>query len=126
MPTPTTSGDSSAAANESSTDLDGLFPLIVATAQRLTSKYPKRHGAFERLGQLTEETGEVAEQINIWAGTGLKRQKHGEFNPQHLATEVCDVIRVAVGIALEFDIVDLVGHEIRAQYARTLQAPGTK
>jgi hypothetical protein len=55
-------------------DIDGLFSLLVATSQWLSVKYPKERGAFERVVQLAEETGEVAEQINIWAGTGLKRQ----------------------------------------------------
>jgi hypothetical protein len=54
--------------------IDGLFHLLVATAQTLTARYPHDSGAFVRLAKLTEETGEVATQINIWAGTGLKRQ----------------------------------------------------
>lgn len=113
------------AAEARSEDLDDLFPLIVATAQYMTTKYPKKHGAFERMTQLTEETGEVAEQINIWAGTGIKRQKHGEFDPQALAAEISDVMRVAVGIALEFNIIDLVGNEIRAKYASAVGPPTT-
>ncbi|MFG1995288.1 hypothetical protein ACGFJ7_35465 [Actinoplanes sp. NPDC048988] len=95
-----------------------LFTLLIATSQLLTDKFPKKHGAFERVVQLAEETGEVAEQINIWAGTGLKREKHGEFVPQNLATELADVMRVAAGIAVELNIVDLLGYEIRSQHAR--------
>jgi len=71
---------------------------------------------------LAEETGEVAEQINIWAGTGLKRQKHGEFDPQNLAMELADVMRVAVGIALEFGIVDSLGNQIRARHAQAAES----
>jgi NTP pyrophosphatase (non-canonical NTP hydrolase) len=99
-------------------DIDGLFSLLVATSQWLSVKYPKERGAFERVVQLAEETGEVAEQINIWAGTGLKRQKHGEFDPRNLAVELSDVMRVAVGIAVEFGIVELLGEQIRARHAR--------
>ena len=96
----------------------GLFVLLVATAQMMTVTYPKTHGAFERVVQLAEETGEVAEQVNIWAGTGLKRPKHGEFDPRNLAAELSDVMRVAVGIALEFGIVDLLDADIRARHAQ--------
>jgi NTP pyrophosphatase (non-canonical NTP hydrolase) len=99
-------------------DTDELFALLVATSRMITAKYPKKYGAFERVVHLAEETGEVAEQINIWAGTGLKRQKHGEFDPANLAAELSDVMRVAVGIALEFGVVDLVGDHIRARHAR--------
>ncbi|MEV7629212.1 hypothetical protein [Actinoplanes sp. NPDC089786] len=70
---------------------------------------------------MAEETGEVAEQVNIWAGTGLKRQKHGEFDPRELAAELSDVMRVAVGIALEFDIVDLLGDHIRHRHSRAAE-----
>ncbi len=112
---PTSNGDPCAY------DVEGVFSLLVATAQLLTVWYPKKLGAFERVVQLAEETGEVAEQINIWAGTGRKREKHGEFDPQDLAAELADVMRVAAGIAVEFGIVGLVGDQIRAQHARALQ-----
>ena len=107
-------------------DLDGPFALLVATSRLLTAKYPKGRGPFERVVRLTEETGEVAEQVNIWAGTGLKRHKHGDFNPQYLAVEISDVMRAAVGIALEFDILDLVYDEIRDRHARTVDEPATQ
>jgi NTP pyrophosphatase (non-canonical NTP hydrolase) len=103
-------------------DTDGLFTLLVATAHMLSTQYPKKRGAFERVVQLAEETGEVAEQINIWAGTGLKRQKHGEFDPANLAAELSDIMRVTVGIALEFDIVNLVGDHIRARHTQATEA----
>lgn len=108
----------------SGADFDGLFALLVETSRALTVKYPKRNGAFERVVHLAEETGEVAEQVNIWAGTGLKRQKHGAFQPQNLAVEISDVMRVAVGIALEFGIIDLLGDEIRARHARAVNEHG--
>lgn len=107
-------------ARDTDRDTGGLFALLVATSQMITAKYPKRHGAFERVVHLAEETGEVAEQVNIWAGTGLKRQKHGAFDSRNLATELSDVVRVAAGIALEFGIVDLLGDQIRSRHACAL------
>jgi NTP pyrophosphatase (non-canonical NTP hydrolase) len=112
----TATGAGSAAARP-----DNLFSLLVATSQQLSPRYPKKDGAFERVAQLAEETGEVAEQINIWAGTGLKRQKHGEFDPHNLAMELADVMRVAVGIALEFGIVDSLGDQIRARHVQVTE-----
>ena len=120
VPTPDiTTGSADGHAN-----VDQLFTLLVETSRMLTAKYPKKHGAFERVVNLAEETGEVAEQINIWAGTGLKREKHGDFDPQHLAAEISDVMRVAVGIALEFDIIDLVGDEIRSRHSQAVRDSG--
>ncbi|RSM39910.1 hypothetical protein DMB66_57815 [Actinoplanes sp. ATCC 53533] len=121
MTIPASTSDTTSGSGENHADIDGLFALLVSTSQMITIRYPKRHGAFERVVHLAEETGEVAEQINIWAGTGIKRQKHGEFDPRNLAVELSDVMRVAVGIALEFGIVDLVGDQIRARHARALE-----
>ncbi|MFC7530138.1 hypothetical protein [Actinoplanes sp. GCM10030250] len=102
---------------------DGLFGLLVDTAQTLTARYPQDTGAFVRLAKLTEETGEVAAQINIWAGTGLKREKHGEFNPRELAAELSDVLRSAVSIALDLNILDLLIAEIRGRHTEIVAAP---
>jgi NTP pyrophosphatase (non-canonical NTP hydrolase) len=121
MTIPAPGSDTTAGSGESHPDIDGLFALLVATSQMIAIRYPNRHGAFERVVKLAEETGEVAEQINIWAGTGIKRQKHGEFDPRNLAAELSDVMRAAVGIALEFGIVDLVGDQIRARHTRALE-----
>jgi NTP pyrophosphatase (non-canonical NTP hydrolase) len=124
MTTPASTSDTNPGSSENPAATDGLFELIVATSQMITIRYPKRHGVFERVVHLAEETGEVAEQINIWAGTGTKRQKHGEFDPRNLAVELSDVMRVALGIALEFGIVDLVGDQIRARHAVALDDIG--
>lgn len=117
-------GGAAPAGDAIDTDLGGLFPLIVATSRALTLRYPRKYGPFERVVQLAEETGEVAEQINIWAGVGLKREKHGDFVPQQLAAEISDVVRVAVGIAIEFDILGLLCNEIRERAARVTEDCG--
>jgi NTP pyrophosphatase (non-canonical NTP hydrolase) len=102
---------------------DDLFGLLVDTTRTLAARYPEDAGAFVRLAKLTEETGEVAAQINIWAGTGLKRSKHGAFDPRELAAELSDVLRAAVSIAVDFDILDLVATEIRRRHHKILR-PG--
>jgi NTP pyrophosphatase (non-canonical NTP hydrolase) len=102
---------------------DDLFWLLVDTARTLAARYPEDTGAFVRLAKLTEETGEVAAQINIWAGTGLKRRKHGEFEARDLAAELSDVLRAAVSIAVDFDILDLLITEIRGRHHEILR-PG--
>ncbi|MBX7267776.1 hypothetical protein KIF24_18175 [Micromonospora sp. Llam7] len=116
------------AATEAGTNLttdsaaDGLFWLLVDTARTLAARYPQDTGAFVRLAKLTEETGEVAAQINIWAGTGLKREEHGEFDPRELAAELSDVLRSAVSIALALDILDLLIAEIRGRHTEIAAA----
>ena len=117
----TKTGNTATGAESAGPRPNELFSLLVATSQQLTVKYPKKYGAYERVAQLAEETGEVAEQINIWAGTGLKRQKHGEFNPHNLALELADVMRVAVGIALEFGIVNSLVEQIRTRHAQVAE-----
>ncbi|WP_436528401.1 hypothetical protein [Actinoplanes sp. HUAS TT8] len=103
---------------------DEPFDLLVATAHELAARYPADTGAFVRLAKLTEETGEVARQINIWAGTGLKREKHGAFDAGELAAELSDVLRAAVSIALDLGIVDQVTAAIRRRHDDILGSKG--
>jgi NTP pyrophosphatase (non-canonical NTP hydrolase) len=97
------------------------FHLLVATAHELAARYPDDAGAFVKLAKLTEETGEVANQINIWAGTGLKREKHGAFDARELAAELSDVLRAVIGIALDLDILDLLTAEIRRRHTEIVK-----
>ena len=102
---------------------DDLFGLLVNTTRTLAARYPEDAGPFARLAKLTEETGEVAAQINIWAGSGLKRSKHGPFDARELAAELSDVLRAAVSIAVDLDILDLLSTEIRRRHSEILR-PG--
>lgn len=56
-------------------------------------KYPDNNSPYHIMTRIAEEVGELAEQVNHFEGSGIKRQKHGEPNKSHLAEEMWHVIK---------------------------------
>ena len=80
-----------------------LEKLLVIT-EDLTRRFPDGNNPFQIMTRLLEECSELAEQVNHFEGTGVKREKHGEPNKEKMAKEVIDVIRGALQIALYYGI----------------------
>jgi NTP pyrophosphatase (non-canonical NTP hydrolase) len=70
---------------------------------------------------LLEESGELAKEINHFEGSGVKREKHGEPNKDHLAKEVQDVLRAALQIALHYQIIEELQDSIEQSYQRMVE-----
>jgi hypothetical protein len=54
-------------------------------------------------------------------GTGIKREKYGEPDKVHLAKEVMDVIRIALQIALHYQIEEELAASIEQSYNRMVE-----
>lgn len=61
-------------------------------AKALNKKYPNGNEPFQIMTRLTEETGELAKEVNHFEKTGRKVEKYGEPDKKKLASEIRDVI----------------------------------
>ncbi len=73
---------------------------------------------YQIMTRLLEEAGELAQQVNHFENSGVKRAKHGEPDPAHMAKEVKDLIRCALQIALYYGIET----EVEATFAQSYLA----
>ncbi len=80
-----------------------LEPLWAITHD-LNRRFPNGNTPDQIMTRLLEESGELAQQVNHFEDSGLKRQKHGAPDPAHLAKELKDVIRCALQIAIYYGI----------------------
>ena len=74
------------------------------SAEALNKRFPDGNQPFQIITRLCEEAGELAQVINHFEGSGVKRQKMGEPSREHLTKEVFDVLRVALSIARYYGI----------------------
>lgn len=74
--------------------LDKLDRILQDLKQEFGNNEP-----FQIITRLTEEVGELAEQVNHFEGQGIKNDKHGSPSKKELAREVQDVMRMALQIA---------------------------
>ncbi|MBR5343145.1 MAG: hypothetical protein IK149_04540 [Oscillospiraceae bacterium] len=64
--------------------MERFFQMVEASNRR----FPEGVEPFQMVTRLMEECGEVAAEVNLWEGSGLKRQKHGEPRKEDLANEI--------------------------------------
>ncbi len=86
-------------------------------------RYPDGNNPFQIMTRLLEECGEVAQQVNHFEGTGIKRQKYGEPDRKELAKEVSQVLRCALEVAVYYHIEAQVEAELASGY-QWLKAEG--
>lgn len=94
------------------------FTALTELVAALDVRFPDHNGPFERVTRLCEEAGELAGAVNHTEGTGLKNDKHGPPDTEHLVKEVGDVLRAAVGIALHYQVVDQLRASIHHHHRR--------
>lgn len=74
------------------------YQKLVESAKALNAKYPNGNDPFQIISRLCEEAGELAKEVNHFEGTGIKNEKYGEPDREHLAGEVKNVIWAALQV----------------------------
>lgn len=100
-----------------------MMKILFAVARGLNKRYPKGNKPFQIITRLAEECGELAREVNIWEGTGIKPQKHGAPSKEKLAGEVKNVLTCALQVALYYGAEAELEESIRASCVR-LQSEG--
>lgn len=80
-----------------------LAKLFCITAG-LNRRFPDGNLPFQIMTRLLEEAGELAQMVNHFEGTGVKREKYGPPDRKKMAKEVKDVLVCALQVALYYGI----------------------
>jgi len=94
------------------------FDELLAVVKHLDERFPDGNSVFQRVSRLAEETGELATAVNHIEGMGVKREKHGDPNAEHLVKEIRDVLVVALSIAHHYDVTNTLKSTIHEQVTR--------
>jgi len=100
-----------------------LMERLTAVSMGLSRRFPNHNEPFQIITRLLEECGELAEQVNHFEGTGVKREKYGEPDKAKLAKEVQDVMRCALQIAQHYGVQPELEASIEQSYQH-LKAEG--
>ena len=79
--------------------LDQLYSIGKGYNRRFGGNSP-----FQVMTRLLEECGELAAEVNHFEGMGVKREKHGDPDKQHLAKEIQQVLVCALQLALHYQV----------------------
>lgn len=89
----------------------------------LSRRFPKGNEPYQMMTRLLEECGELAQQVNHFEGSGVKREKNGEPDRKHLAKEVKDSLLCVLQVALYYGIEKELEETLEWSYQR-LKAEG--
>ena len=93
--------------------MERFYQMVEASNRR----FPEGVEPFQMVTRLMEECGEVAAEVNLWEGSGLKRQKHGEPKKEDLANEIRQAMVELAKIARYYH----VEQELEDSIARSLE-----
>jgi NTP pyrophosphatase (non-canonical NTP hydrolase) len=90
-------------------------------AQGYSHRFPEGNDPFQIMTRLLEESGELAQQVNHFQGSGVKRAKHGKPDRADLAKEVRQVVCAALQVAVYYGIEHEVEAELEWAYRRLVE-----
>lgn len=80
--------------------MERLYQMVEASNRR----FPEGVAPYQMATRLLEECGEIAAEINLWEGSGIKRQKHGEPKKENIANEIRQAMVELVKIAKYYHV----------------------
>lgn len=92
------------------------FEKLWAVSHGLNRRYPKGNDPFQMMTRLLEESGELAQMINHFEGTGVKLETYGEPDKSRLAKEGMDVLRCGLQVAIHYGMETELEAMINASY----------
>ncbi len=99
-----------------------MFDKLPLVSQGLTRKFPRGNDPFQLMTRLLEECGELAQEVNRFEGSGIKRDKYGAPDRTQLAEEAQHVLRCVVQIIQYYGIEAEVTTSLEGTYERLRQA----
>jgi NTP pyrophosphatase (non-canonical NTP hydrolase) len=90
--------------------------LTITRARNL--HFPKGNDPFQIMTRLLEEGGELAQQVNHFDGSGVKREKYGEPDRAKLAKEIQDVLLCACQVVVYYGVEQEVEDSLQKTFLR--------
>lgn len=91
---------------------------LYAITHGLNRRFPKGNDPFQMMTRLLEESGELAQMINHFEGTGIKQEKYGLPDKSKLAKEVMDILRCALQVSIYYEIEAQLEQRINESYEK--------
>jgi caffeoyl-CoA O-methyltransferase len=91
---------------------------LIAITGGYAHRFPDGDEPFQIMTRLLEECGELAQQVNHFEGSGVKREKHGEPDKAALANEIKQTVVGALRVAQYYGVEKELEDSIAWSYRR--------
>src|SRR5512136_2969264 len=94
------------------------FEQLRAVARGLNRRFPAGDDPFQMMTCLLEESGELAQQVNHFEGSGIKHEKYGEPDRAKLTKELRDVLTCVARVIDHYQVEAEVTASLELIYQR--------
>ncbi len=94
------------------------FDRLRDVARGLNRRFPAGNDPFQMMTCLLEESGELAQQVNHFEGSGIKHEKYGEPDRAKLAKELRDVLTCVARVIDHYQVEEEVAASLEQIYQR--------
>jgi NTP pyrophosphatase (non-canonical NTP hydrolase) len=91
---------------------------LYAITHGLNRRFPAGNDPFQMMTRLLEESGELAQMVNHFEGTGIKLEKYGQPNKAKFAKEIMDLIRCGLQVAIYYGLEGELETRINESYEK--------
>jgi len=91
---------------------------LYAITQGLNRRFPNGNDPYQIMTRLLEESGEVAQMVNHFEGTGIKREKYGVPDRSKMAKEIMDLLRCGLQVAIHYGLESELEETINKSYEK--------
>lgn len=91
---------------------------LFAMTHGLNRRFPNGNQPFQIMTRLLEESGELAQMVNHFEGTGIKLEKYGPPDKAKLAKEIMDLFRCGLQIAIYYGVEKELEAKINESYEK--------
>jgi NTP pyrophosphatase (non-canonical NTP hydrolase) len=85
-----------------------MFDKVLLANKGLLAKFPDGDQPYQIMTRLLEEAGELAQQVNHFEGSGIKRDEYGDPDRKNLAAEVKGVLLTTFQLASYYNLAEEV------------------
>lgn len=100
-----------------------MLERVLTIAAGQNHRFPDGNDPFKIMTRLLEEAGELAQKVNHFEDTGVKRAKYGAPDRTALAKEIRDVLLCALQAAIYYGVEPELETHLQTAYER-LKAEG--
>jgi len=99
-------------------EITDFYQKLAAVNQVLKRRFPDGNQPYQIMTRLLEEAGELAKEVSHFEGSGIKREKYGPPDRDHIALEIKQVLLVTLQIAAYYQLEPELMASIEQSYLR--------
>jgi NTP pyrophosphatase (non-canonical NTP hydrolase) len=95
-----------------------MLDKLLAICHGLTQRFPNGYDPYQMMTRVLEESGELAQEVGHFEGSGVKIEKYGPSEKQKLVKEIRQTLCCVLQLAIYYGVESELKTDIESYYQR--------